>query len=123
LDGVKRLAREASASCLSFTSVTCKRIVADFRFIDEFERNIAEPYNRTSHGTERNNYNYNNDSNGDGDGDDSVENTGGSFVDYAKQSEHRGRAGTLLKMLLTQLDYSDRQANQVSLVVNLVRSI
>jgi len=114
---VKRLARDASASCLSFTSVTCQRIVADFRFIDEFERNIAEPYNRSFRGTERSSYKRY------GDGDDSVENTGGSFVDYAKQSEHRGRAGTLLKMLLTQLDYSDRQANQVSLVVNLVRNI
>jgi hypothetical protein len=39
-----RRAREVPASCLASTAVSCRRIVADFRFIDEFERNIAEPY-------------------------------------------------------------------------------
>ncbi len=76
-DTGKRLAREASSSCLSFTSVSCKRIVADFRFLREFERTIAEPYSKPD-------------------------------------NQNQSRTGTLLKMLLSQMDYSDRQANQVS---------
>ncbi len=76
-DTGKRLAREVSSSCLSFTSVSCKRIVADFRFLREFETTIAEPYSRTD-------------------------------------NRNRSRTGTLLKMLLSQMDYNDRQSNQVS---------
>ncbi len=75
-DTGKRLAREVSSSCLSFTSVSCKRIVADFRFLREFESTIAEPYSKPD-------------------------------------NRNRSRTGTLLKMLLSQMDYSDRQSNQV----------
>ena len=37
-NGMKRLSGEDSAdSCLSFATVSCRRIVADFRFLRDFQ--------------------------------------------------------------------------------------
>ena len=106
---VKRLARETTTTCLTFTSVSCKRIVADFRFLDEFERNIAEPYKSNKHNEDKNERDP---------GNVDEDNTGSSNKDKIfsglKSNQRNARAGTLLKMLLTQLDYSDWQANQAS---------
>ena len=61
---------------MTFTTVSCKRIVADFRFLSEFEKTISEPFNNL-------------------------------------KTRNQSRPGTLLKMLLSQVDFSDRQAYQV----------
>ena len=74
----KRLTRQVSLSCLTFTTVSCKRIVADFRFLSEFEKTILQPFNNV-------------------------------------RARNQSRPGTLLKMLLSQVDFSDRQAYQVIL--------
>ena len=71
---------------MTFTTVSCKRIVADFRFLSEFEKTISEPFNNL-------------------------------------KTRNQSRPGTLLKMLLSQVDFSDRQAYQVPFSTNSLMKI
>jgi hypothetical protein len=67
--------KDDSGSCLTHGSVSCRRIVADFRFLLDFERSIAHPFNESK--------------------------------------PSKARPGTLLKMLLSQLDYDGFLVNQL----------
>ena len=73
---IKRLTGiDDSGSCLTHGSVSCRRIVADFRFLQDFDRSIASPFNETE--------------------------------------LSKARPGTLLKMLLSQLDYDSFRINKL----------